>query len=74
MALGILMRNRDVLEHLAQTLLDEESLEGDALKAFLAEIRLPADLHVWLNQGTLVSASTMLLSDSNGDRYHETTY
>lgn len=52
MALEILMRNRDVLEHIAQTLLEEESLEGETLKTFLADIRSPANLANWLNRET----------------------
>ncbi len=50
MAIEILMRNRSVLEHIAQTLLERESLEGETLKTFLAEIRPPANLGSWLNQ------------------------
>lgn len=57
MALEILMRNQDVLEHMAQTLLETESLEGEMLKAFLTQIRSPADLQTWLNQGTFSSQS-----------------
>ncbi|MEM7770272.1 MAG: ATP-dependent zinc metalloprotease FtsH [Cyanobacteria bacterium P01_A01_bin.37] len=47
----ILMRNRDVLERIALTLIDTESLEGEQLKTFLAEIRPPSDLQIWLDQG-----------------------
>jgi cell division protease FtsH len=52
MALEILLRNRDVLERIAQTLLSEESLEGEMLKTLLAEIRPPASLESWLTQAT----------------------
>ncbi|MEO1404118.1 MAG: ATP-dependent zinc metalloprotease FtsH, partial [Cyanobacteria bacterium J06635_1] len=71
MALEILMRNRDVLERIAQTLLDTESLEGKTLKAFLAEIRPPADLTAWLNQEG--HSLQPLLSYLGGDRHYETT-
>ncbi|MBE9141408.1 hypothetical protein IQ254_30165 [Nodosilinea sp. LEGE 07088] len=56
MALEILMRNRDVLERIAQTLLDAESLEGETLKAFLTQIKRPTDLQTWLDKGALNSA------------------
>lgn len=51
MALEVLLRNRSVLERIAQTLLAEESLEGDSLKALLTDIREPMNLSNWLNQG-----------------------
>lgn len=50
MAVEILMRNRDVLEQMAQTLLEEEVLEGTALKAYLDNIHPPTALATWLNQ------------------------
>ncbi|MBE7385725.1 MAG: ATP-dependent zinc metalloprotease FtsH [Leptolyngbya sp. SIO1E4] len=52
MALETLIRNRDVLERMARTLLETETLEGEKLKAFLTQIALPPDLQTWLNQGT----------------------
>ncbi|MEN8446955.1 MAG: cell division protein FtsH, partial [Cyanobacteria bacterium J06555_13] len=51
MALEILIRNRDVLEHIAQRLLELESLEGETLKTLLSEIRPSANLAGWLTQG-----------------------
>ncbi len=51
-ALEVLIENNDVLDNLAQTLLDEETLDGEALQAVLAPVRIrpsraadaPADL------------------------------
>ncbi|MEO0770059.1 MAG: ATP-dependent zinc metalloprotease FtsH [Cyanobacteria bacterium J06649_4] len=50
MALEILIRNRSVLECIARTLLERESLEGEALKTLLADIQAPTNLSGWLNQ------------------------
>ncbi|MEO0757552.1 MAG: ATP-dependent zinc metalloprotease FtsH [Cyanobacteria bacterium J06648_16] len=52
MALEILMRNRDVLEHIAQSLLDKESLEGEPLKRLLHQIHPVTSLPDWLAKGT----------------------
>ncbi|MEM9906949.1 MAG: ATP-dependent zinc metalloprotease FtsH [Cyanobacteria bacterium P01_D01_bin.44] len=71
-ALEILMRNRNVLEHIAQTLLEAESLEGETLRTLLAEIRPPVGLQVWLNRGAY--DPQQLLSYPVGDRHHETTF
>ena len=51
MALEILLRNQTVLEHIAQNLLDAESLEGETLKTLLSNIRPPTELQSWLNPG-----------------------
>ncbi|MGB7087442.1 MAG: ATP-dependent zinc metalloprotease FtsH [Phormidesmis sp.] len=61
MALEILIRNRDVLERIAHALLEEESLEGEALKAFLADIYPPESLESWLNQERLQTLSQQFL-------------
>ena len=50
-ALEILVRNRDLLEQIAQKLLQDESLEGKALKELLANVHAPTDLSIWLNRG-----------------------
>ena len=51
MALEILKLNRGLLETTTQTLLDEEVLEGDALKAILAEAVAPESMGDWLLNG-----------------------
>lgn len=61
MALEILIRNRDVLERIAHALLEEESLEGEALKTFLADIHPPESLESWLNQERLQTLSQQFL-------------
>lgn len=58
MALETLMRNRDVLEPMARALLEKETLEGETLKTFLAQVTPSADLQTWLNQGILPPASS----------------
>ena len=50
MAVEILIRNQDVLEQIAQKLLEEETLEGKELKSFLSKIHSPAALTAWLNR------------------------
>lgn len=54
----VLMRNRNVLECIAQTLLETETLEGENLKTFLAQIEAPANLQIWLNRGIQSDVST----------------
>jgi cell division protease FtsH len=54
-ALTILDHNRDLLESTAQTLIDEEILEGEALTALLDRVRIPAELAEWLQTGNLPS-------------------
>ncbi|MBE9103258.1 ATP-dependent zinc metalloprotease FtsH [Vacuolonema iberomarrocanum] len=72
MALETLMRNRDVLERIAQTLLETESLEGATLKTFLMQIKPPIDLQTWLNKGTLSPESTVLCSSQAGNGHPKT--
>lgn len=74
MAQEILMRNRDVLERIAQTLLEAESLEGETLKTFLTQIRSPADLESWLSQGVLSPASPPLWNYRERHRHPEITH
>ena len=57
MALEILLRNENVLERIAQTLLEKESLEGSTLKALLTDIQSPQNLSNWLNTGQLDTSS-----------------
>ena len=48
MAMDILQENRERLEHIAQTLLKEETLEGESLQQLLSDIRPVAHLQQWL--------------------------
>lgn len=52
-ALAILNQNRDLLEELAQTLLNQEVLEGDALRKELNRVEAPIELEQWLRSGKL---------------------
>ena len=51
MAQATLFENQAVLERIAQTLLAQESVEGDLLEKLLADARSPAGLSHWLNKG-----------------------
>lgn len=53
MALSILRHNRQLLEETAQMLLDQEILEGDALRSQLNQVKAPPELHQWLKRGDL---------------------
>ena len=72
MAVEILIRNQDVLEKIAQKLLEEETLEGKALKAFLDKIHSPAALTTWLNRGKNALPQSRIYSPEKPDR--ETAY
>ncbi|NER81059.1 MAG: ATP-dependent zinc metalloprotease FtsH [Leptolyngbya sp. SIO1D8] len=67
MALETLICNRDVLEHIAATLLEAETLEGEKLKAFLTQIKPPTDLQTWLDQGTFSPTSATPLARKTAD-------
>ena len=57
MALETLMRNREVLENMAQTLLEAETLEGEPLQSFLIQLHPPTHVQTWLDQGKLTQTS-----------------
>ncbi|MEM9265116.1 MAG: ATP-dependent zinc metalloprotease FtsH [Cyanobacteria bacterium P01_F01_bin.13] len=72
MALEILIRNQDVLERIAQTLLEIESLEGEGLKKLLSKVHSPTNLQSWLNPGhTRLQA---LAHNRQGERHYETIH
>jgi cell division protease FtsH len=52
-ALAILDKNRELLEETAQTLLNKEVLEGEALRAQLNRVEVPDELQEWLRTGKL---------------------
>jgi cell division protease FtsH len=52
-ALAILNQNRDLLEALAQILLNQEVLEGEALRQELNRVEAPIELEHWLHSGKL---------------------
>jgi cell division protease FtsH len=51
LALEILRLNRGLLESATQTLLETEVLDGERLKALLAQAQAPAELQRWLAGG-----------------------
>lgn len=65
-ALKILAENRDLLEITAQTLLEAEILEGEALKTQLKQVRQPSMMDNWLLTGEVTQASTSHSISSNG--------
>ncbi|ACK65959.1 ATP-dependent metalloprotease FtsH [Rippkaea orientalis PCC 8801] len=65
-ALKILAENRDLLEITAQTLLEAEILEGEALKTQLKQVRQPSMMDNWLLTGEVTQASTFDSINSNG--------
>ncbi len=52
-ALTILDKNRDLLEEIAQELLEKEILEGEKLREKLQEAIVPEELEEWLQTGKL---------------------
>ncbi len=58
MAQHILHENRDVLEETAQSLLEEEVLEGDDLSQQLSKVKAPASLEEWLKTGKLPESAS----------------
>ncbi len=55
LALEILRLNRGLLESATQTLLETEVLDGEQLKALLAQAQAPAELQRWLAGGYCVA-------------------
>ncbi|MEM9264895.1 MAG: ATP-dependent zinc metalloprotease FtsH [Cyanobacteria bacterium P01_F01_bin.13] len=53
-AKAILMLNHDLLDAMAQTLLTEDILEGERLKAMLAQAQAPVNTQIWLAKGQMV--------------------
>ena len=68
MALKVLMSNREVLEEMAQTLLDHEVLEQETLSRHLSQVNHPEGLENWLNQGAIAESERYLQ-----DRLHTFT-
>ena len=52
MARTILEHNQDLLEETAQALLEQEVLEGEALRSRLDQVQTPAGMDIWLVSGT----------------------
>ncbi|MGB7416829.1 MAG: ATP-dependent zinc metalloprotease FtsH [Thermosynechococcaceae cyanobacterium] len=63
MALSVLEHNREVLEQMAQTLLEKEVLETQALREQLSQVNAPNELEGWLQTGQFTNKET---TASNG--------
>lgn len=61
-ALAILTKNRPLLEELAQTLLQQEVLEGEALHNALNRVQAPEEVTDWLQRGKLPQGTILLQS------------
>ncbi|HHP7245974.1 MAG TPA: ATP-dependent zinc metalloprotease FtsH [Elainellaceae cyanobacterium] len=61
MALKVLDANKDILEEIAQTLLDQEVLEASALQEKLSQVKRPDGLEEWLKHGKISDESRELL-------------
>jgi cell division protease FtsH len=59
-ALAILIKNRDLLEETAQTLLNQEILEGTELRDRLDRVQPPPEMAEWLQTGNLPQAIPLL--------------
>ncbi len=59
-ALSILDKNQDLLEDMAQTLLQQEVLEGAALGKHLNLVKAPAELEEWLRTGKLPEGTKLM--------------
>ena len=56
-AIAILTLNRDLLERMAQVLLDQEVLEGEQLKGMLSQAQMPVNTQIWLATGQVSGLS-----------------
>ena len=61
-ALSILHYNRELLEEIAQALLEKEILEGPQLREFLNLVQAPDELDEWLRTGKLLADKPLMQS------------
>ena len=69
-ALDILSYNRQLLEELAQSLLDKEILEGEQLRSQLGLARQTTDIEQWLQTGSINQNKTTVPCGSNNGAFH----
>ncbi|PMB45283.1 cell division protein FtsH [Fischerella thermalis CCMEE 5205] len=67
-ALSVLQTNRELLEETAQTLLQTEILEGEALRSSLERVKPPAELQHWLRTGQLPEGQNLLQDTHNSQQ------
>jgi len=60
MALKLLMRNREVLEEMAQDLLQSEVLEKESLMQYLSQVSPPEGFETWLRTGNIEESERYL--------------
>ena len=65
-ALVILKKNQKLLEETAKTLLEQEILEGQALKDQLGRVQPPTEMDEWLRTGKAASLTELIKTTTNG--------
>jgi cell division protease FtsH len=66
-ALSVLVKNQQLLEEIAQALLEKEVLEGPELREQLAQAQAPPEMDIWLQSGKLPTGTQLLQSTLHGD-------
>ncbi len=61
-ALAVLDQNHNLLEEVAQMLLQNEIMEGSQLRSHLAQVVAPSELNEWLRSGKLPAGTQMMQS------------
>jgi cell division protease FtsH len=62
-AQAILRLNRELLEEMAQTLLQEEILEGETLRTYLKRAKAPVQMSGWLQSGQIHTDADQSIED-----------
>lgn len=63
MAQQILQENRDLLEETAQSLLEEEVLDGENLTNKLSQVKTPQEVETWLKSGKLPESAYSFINN-----------
>jgi cell division protease FtsH len=71
-ALTILDKNRELLEEIAQALLDKEILEGEELRSRLNRVQMPPQMDEWLRTGRLPDGMLLMQATFNGGQKAKT--
>jgi cell division protease FtsH len=66
MAQKVLTLNRPLLEDVAQTLLQDEVLEGETLQSYLRRAKAPVELSAWLQSGRIGQEPDQAIEDMLG--------
>ncbi|MEA5572694.1 ATP-dependent zinc metalloprotease FtsH [Calothrix sp. UHCC 0171] len=65
LALVILQGNQELLQEVADILLEKEVLEGEELRSYLLQVKLPANMHEWLRTGKFAEVNMLISSHSS---------